>query len=279
MHEAHRKDGLALCELLCFLEKNWRGQTELSVAKLSSEFREKQSDFKGLSFETISSYAEHGAIIHYAVSEKTNVDIGDQSLYLLDSGGQYLQGTTDITRTFHLGTPTNEQKTHYTLVLKGHIGLRHTIFPKGTTGDQIDMIAHRALWQHGLDYGHGTGHGVGCYLCVHEGPQRISRAPNSIALEAGMIVSNEPGVYFPGKYGIRIENLVLIKEVFDGNYLAFEDLTKVPYARKLIDVSLLNHDEILAINNYHQEVFDLLHKDLPAEVAQWLRDATKPLPG
>lgn len=279
MHEAHRKDGLALCQLLCALEKNWQGETELSVSKMSVDFRAQQADFKGLSFETISSYADHGAIIHYAVSEKTNVNVGDQSLYLLDSGGQYLQGTTDITRTFHLGTPTNEQKKHYTLVLKGHIGLRNTIFPKGATGEQIDMIAHRALWQHGLDYGHGTGHGVGCHLCVHEGPQRISPAASGVALEAGMIVSNEPGLYFAGKYGIRIENLVLIKEVFDGNYLAFEDLTKVPYARKLIDIDLLNKDEIISINNYHQDVFDLLYKDLPVEAAEWLKDATKPLPG
>ena len=278
MHEAHRKDALALCQLLCSLEKNWRGETELSVSKMALDYRAQQPDFKGLSFETISSYADHGAIIHYAVSEKTNVDVGDQSLYLLDSGGQYLQGTTDITRTFHLGTPTEEQKKHYTLVLKGHLGLRHTVFPKGTTGEQIDMIAHRALWQHGLDYGHGTGHGVGCFLCVHEGPQRISRAASGVALEAGMVVSNEPGLYFAGKYGIRIENLLLIKEVFDGEYLAFEDLTKVPYAHQLIDTNLLSKDEILAINNYHQEVHDLLCKDLPNETAAWLKDATKPLP-
>ncbi|MCH9645005.1 MAG: aminopeptidase P family protein [Gammaproteobacteria bacterium] len=285
MIEAHRRDGLALCRLFDWLENNWQGQTELTVSAQTTNVREPDANFRGLSFRTISGYAEHGAIIHYGVTQETSIPIGNDSLLLIDSGGQYLNGTTDITRTVHLGTPTDKQKLHYTLVLKGHLALRHCIFPHGTTGEQLNTIAHQFLWQHGLDFGHGTGHGVGCYLCVHEGPQRISGAFTQVPIVPGMVVSNEPGVYLNGQYGIRIENLILTKEVVSaeksetghGPFYGFEDLTLVPYARNLIDKNLLTDTEIHQVNQYHEQVQQTLIKNLSGSALEWLKQATKPL--
>ena len=283
--EAHYRDGLALCKLFYWLEHNWQGHTELSLAEQVSACRNEDPEFRGPSFNTISSYAEHAAINHYAVNEKTNIPIGDKTLLLLDSGGQYFAGTTDVTRTIHLGTPTADEIHQYTLVLKGHLALRHTVFPHGICGEQLNAIAHLPLWSEGLDFGHGTGHGVGSYLCVHEGPQRISSAYTHVPIVPGMILSNEPGFYVEGSHGIRIENLILTVPKFDitesksghGPFYTFEDLTLFPYARKLIDKSLLSATEIKWVDDYHKLVYDKLHKDLPIEICQWLEKATQPL--
>jgi Xaa-Pro aminopeptidase len=282
---AHEKDAIALCKIFHWLENNWQGASEQSVSDKVLEYRMENPDCKGLSFTTISSYAKNSAINHYAVNAESNLQLSDDSLFLLDSGGQYFDGTTDVTRTVHFGTPTAAQKLHYTLVLKGHLALRHTVFTEGTCGEHLNAIAHAPLWKHGLDFGHGTGHGVGAFLCVHEGPQRISQGYSQTPLLPGMIVSNEPGVYFDNDYGIRIENLVLVVPKFSteesgtghGPFYGFEDLTLFPYARKLIDQSILSDDEIEQINHYHAEVYKKLHPNLSNELKDWLHEATKPL--
>ncbi|NCX94564.1 MAG: M24 family metallopeptidase, partial [Gammaproteobacteria bacterium] len=210
--EAHRRDGLALVKFFHWLEHHWKGQTELSIMEKLESFRAQNEDFQDLSFTTIAGYAAHGAIIHYRATQETNSAIADQNLLLVDSGGQYLQGTTDVTRTVHLGQPTPEHRRMYTLVLKGHLALRHAVFCAGTRGEHLDALARLPLFKAYCNYNHGTGHGVGSYLCVHEGPARISTAPTTIALQPGMILSNEPGVYIDGHFGIRLENLVLVVE-------------------------------------------------------------------
>ncbi len=285
MREAHRRDAISLCRFLHWLDSHWSEQTEYTAATKLSEFRKEDPHCVDLSFATISAYADHGAIIHYQPTLENAYQLSDQSLYLLDSGGQYYEGTTDVTRTLHFGTPTEQQKHDYTLVLKSQLALRHTLFPKGTCGEDLNAIAHRLLWQDGLDFGHGTGHGVGCHLCVHEGPQRISSAKTSIPLLPGMIVSNEPGVYFTNQYGIRIENVCLITQAKTqaesrtghGPFYQFEDLTMVPYERKLINKDELTHEELEQINQYHQHIFQLLNADLSEETRQWLATATLPL--
>ncbi|MDF1759274.1 MAG: aminopeptidase P family protein [Coxiellaceae bacterium] len=283
MREAHRVDGIALCRFMHWLENNWQqGVTELSCADKLAEFRAQGKNFKGLSFNTISGFADHGAIIHYAVSKETDQAVDDSNMYLLDSGGQYLDGTTDVTRTMHLGEPTLKQKQLYTAVLQGHIALSKLRFPQGTHGGQLDTLARQFIWQQQWDYAHGTGHGVGCYLCVHEGPQRVSRGgpATQVPLVDGMVISNEPGVYLPDEFGIRIENLCLIKECDQqadngfGPFLQLETLTLAPYVRKLIAVEQLSADEVQWLNAYHQRVYDTLSPDLgDAEVA-WLKQAT-----
>lgn len=283
--EAHRRDGLAVCKFLHWVENNWKKADELAAAAQLKAFREEDDHLQGLSFETITGFGEHGAIVHYRCDEASSCPLGDDNLYLVDSGGQYLEGTTDITRTMHLGKPTAEQKEHYTLVLKGHLALRHALFPAGTMGEQVDALARQFLWKEGMDYGHGTGHGVGAYLCVHEGPQRISGATTKVPLLPSMIVSNEPGVYFAGEYGIRIENLCAIEEKVSiaqsptghGPFLGLTDLTKVPYAQNLIDANLLTPDEIKQVNDYHHDVYETLSGDLPEDVRIWLEKATQPL--
>lgn len=283
MHEAHRRDGLAMVKFLHWLENTWpQGVTEISASDELEKIRRQDSECLDLSFATISGFAANGAIVHYRSTPATNRPIDDSNLYLIDSGGQYGCGTTDITRTIHLGKPTPEQIFHYTLVLKGHLALGHTRFPAGTCGEHLDALARHPLWQAGLNYGHGTGHGVGCYLCVHEGPQRISQAHSKIPLEPAMIVSNEPGVYFAEQYGIRIENLCLIIEALpeiagNGPFYTFEDLTKVPYARNLIDKNLLSTEEIAWVDHYHQQVYELLCDDLTPDQRTWLALATAPL--
>ena len=286
--EIHIVDAVMIVQFLHWLEKHWKeGITEISAAKKLESFRRSDSRCLDLSFPSISGFGPHGAIIHYSVTPDTDSTIDDSAPYLIDSGGQYLSGTTDITRTIHLGTPTEEQKRLYTLVLKGHLAIRHAIFPKGTCGEHINVLAHQFLWQEALDYGHGTGHGVGSYLCVHEGPHAITARYTTVPLQPGMIVSNEPGVYLTYKYGIRIENLCLVVEKFTvndsmtghGPFYGFEDLTLVPYCRKLINTELLSSKEIQQVNNYHHQVYQTLRNLLLSvnELNNWLVDATAPL--
>lgn len=276
MQLAHEKDAAAMIEFIQWLERNWPSQTEISASDKLAAVRKQDTDFRDLSFDTISAYASNGAIIHYRASDASAKKLDDKALYLLDSGAQYWQGTTDITRVFHFGEPLSMEKRHYTLVLKGHLALRHAIFPAGTFGENLDILARKPLWDAGLNYGHGTGHGVGCYLCVHEGPQVISPRGSGVPLLPGMIVSNEPGVYFPGQYGIRIENLVYVKvhsKTAMGEFYTFEDLTLVPHNRKLIDTDLLSAQEIEWINQYHTRVYRTLAKRVSAEAAAWLKAA------
>ena len=264
--EAHIQDGKALGQFLKWLEKQpLKGETtEISAAEKLYEFRKTGEHFKGLSFETISGFGSHGAIIHYRVTPESNVPLTREGIYLLDSGGQYLTGTTDVTRTVALGTPTVEQKDRYTRVLKGHIALATASFPVGTTGVQLDVLARQFLWEAGYDYDHGTGHGVGCYLNVHEGPQGISKRGTVVPLRPGMILSNEPGYYKEGEYGIRIENLVRVVELSDlKGFYGFETLTLVPLDKKLIDDSLLTEKERKWIQDYEEKISKIVssHND------------------
>lgn len=285
--EVHIIDGIAMVQFLHWIENHWReGITEISVAKKLEFFRRSDPRCMGLSFPSISGFGPHGAIVHYSPTADTNVVINDSAPYLIDSGGQYRGGTTDITRTIHLGTPTEEQKYLYTMVLKGHLAIRHIIFPKGTCGEHINVLAHQFLWRHALDYGHGTGHGVGSYLCVHEGPHVINSHHTAIPLQPGMIMSNEPGIYLTNKYGMRIENLCLVVEKFtvndsvtkDGPFYSFEDLTLVPYCLKLINPDLLTLEEIQHINSYHQQVYQTLRDLLSSNIIKdWLYKVTTPL--
>lgn len=286
MREAHRIDAIAVVKFLYWITHHWRdGVDEISAADQLEAFRREDARFKELSFSTICGFADHGAIVHYHATPETQHHITDQNMLLIDSGGQYFEGTTDITRTMHLGMPTAEQKKHYTLVLKGHLALRHLLFPNGVCGEHINAIARMSLWQEGLDFGHGVGHGVGCYLCVHEGPQRISYGATGVPLKPGMIVSNEPGLYVTGKHGIRIENLCEIIEKIPAKnsvsnndaFYGMSDLTMVPYARNLIDLNLLTSEEIKWIDEYHQVIYDLLQKELPLAVGEWLKKECLPL--
>jgi Xaa-Pro aminopeptidase len=286
MREAHRIDAIAVVRFLHWIENHWRdGIDEISAADQLEKIRREDKRCKDLSFSTICGFADHGAIVHYHAMPGSQHKITDQEMLLVDSGGQYFEGTTDITRTIHLGTPTAEQKKHYTLVLRGHLALRHTPFPNGACGEHINTIARMPLWVEGMDFGHGTGHGVGSYLCVHEGPQRIAYGPTGVPLKPGMIVSNEPGLYLTGKYGIRIENLCEIAQKISaddsltqhGPFYGLLDLTMVPYARKLIDTALLSPQEIEWIDRYHQHIFDLLSDDLSSDVRAWLKNETMPL--
>lgn len=275
-------DGVAMVEFIHWLENNVsKGDvTELSAAKQLKSFRAKQPHYVGESFSTISGYAEHGAIVHYSVDKESNALLKPEGLFLLDSGGQYLSGTTDITRTLPLGPVSEQAKKDYTLVLKGHIALAKAIFPYGSRGVHIDMLARKALWENGLNYGHGTGHGIGYYLNVHEGPQSIRPQDNGIQLEPGMITSNEPGVYREGEYGIRIENLILCKEKMKtefGVFLEFETLTLCPMDKELVDVSLLTQEEIEWFDNYHQKVYNALEPKVRPELKEWLKEKTAPL--
>ncbi len=254
MRNAHKRDAKAVIKFLNWLEEQ-ADVTEISASDKLQSFRAEQDLFQDLSFDTISGFGANGAIVHYRASEKTNKKIEQNGIYLLDSGGQYLDGTTDITRTISRGIPTTEQRDRFTRVLKGHIALACATFPAGTTGSQLDALARYALWQAGLDYDHGTGHGVGSYLSVHEGPQRISKMANNVALQPGMVISNEPGYYKAGEYGIRIENLVVVIERPDLSqngkiFYSFETLTRVPMDLKLVDYSLLNADEKQWLEDY-----------------------------
>lgn len=289
MRTAHERDAVALVRFFHWLESAFqserdKGLDEFSAAEQLEAFRSEGAHFQGLSFPTISGFAGNGAIVHYGVDSESAAKIDDRSLYLVDSGAQYLDGTTDVTRTLHLGTPTPEERRHYTLVLKGHLALRHARFPTGTTGGQLDVLARKALWDEGLDYGHGTGHGVGHYLNVHEGPHSISTRCTGVALMPGMVVSNEPGLYLRDRYGIRIENLVYVLAADDAEpsggpvFLRFDDLTLVPYARKLIASEELSADELVQVNAYQRRVYDALADHLESPVRAWLERETAALP-
>jgi len=271
--KAHLQDGVALCRFLAWLEAQpLEGETtELTAAQKLFEFRKEGQHFEDLSFETISGFGPHGAIIHYRVTPESDVPLSRKGLFLLDSGGQYLTGTTDVTRTIALGMPTAEQKDRYTRVLKGHIALAQAVFPEGTTGGQLDALARQFLWQVGCDYDHGTGHGVGSYLSVHEGPQNISKRANGVPLRLGMILSNEPGYYKEGAYGIRIENLVRVIDLpnLPGIY-GFETLTLVPLDHRLIEDSLLTESEKAWIKSYHEKIFNTLSPRLDPSTKLWL---------
>ncbi len=282
---AQRRDGAAVCRFLCWLEAEApRGAvTELDAAARLEAERAKDPLFRGPSFPTISGAGPNGAIVHYRVTPASNRHLEPGSLYLVDSGGQYLDATTDITRTVAVGdAPAPEMRRHSTLVLKGHIAIARAVFPAGTSGAQLDALARTALWRAGLDYDHGTGHGVGSYLCVHEGPQRIAKAGSGAALRPGMIVSNEPGYYKAGAYGIRIENLVAVvpaphPEGGERELLAFETLTRAPIDRRLIDPGLLDAEERAWLDAYHEAVRADLTPLLDPGTAAWLTEAAAPL--
>jgi len=273
---AHRRDGASLTRFLAWLaDATAKGVvTESSAAEALESMRLDNEHFRGLSFPTISGAGPNGAIVHYRVSPGTDRALEDGSLYLVDSGAQYLDGTTDVTRTVAIGIPTVDMARHFTLVLKGHIALATARFPAGTSGSQLDILARRALWAEGLDYEHGTGHGVGHFLGVHEGPQRISKAPNHVALEQGMVVSNEPGYYKAGAYGIRIENLVCVTA---GKFLSFETLTLAPIDRALIDTGRLEKSEKTWVDAYHARVRDEITPLVDETTAAWLKQVTAPL--
>ncbi len=275
---AHLRDAAALVKLLGWLERSVPagGVTEVAVAEKIASLRAGSGDlYREESFGAIVGYGEHGAIVHYEVTPETDVELRPEGLLLIDTGGQYLDGTTDVTRTVTLGTPSPEQRRDYTLVLKGHLALQAAVFPMGTTGMQLDVLARMPLWQSGLNYGHGTGHGVGQFLCCHEGPQSIRTNFNPTPLRAGMVTSNEPGLYLAGEYGIRIENLMLcVKSDLPGDFLAFEPLTLVPYDRRLIDSSMLTAAEVDRINAYHALVAERLLPLLSGDDASWLQRAT-----
>ncbi|MGS1016725.1 aminopeptidase P family protein [Allosphingosinicella humi] len=285
---AQARDGSAMVRFLHWLsvEAPKGGVDELTASDQLLAFRKACGDLRDLSFDTISGAGPNGAIVHYKASEETNRPLEMNSLYLIDSGGQYPDGTTDITRTVAIGTPTAEMRQRYTLVLKGHIAVSRARFPAGTRGAQLDTFARQYLWQAGLDYAHGTGHGVGSYLSVHEGPQRIAPAGSGQAggdepLRAGMILSNEPGYYKPGAYGIRIENLVLVVPVeipgAEKDVLGFEPLTWVPMDRSLIDLTLLTAEERAWVDDYHARVLEIIGPRVDGEALDWLRSACAPL--
>ena len=285
-HAAHLRDGVALTKFLAWLDQYYQHSQdeelgaldEISVAEKLEGFRREGDLYQGPSFATISGFGSNGAIVHYHATQESCKKIDRSSLLLVDSGGQYLDGTTDVTRTICVGEPSQDQKRHYTLVLKGHINLAKARFPEGTSGSQLDAIARFPLWQEGLDYDHGTGHGVGHFLSVHEGPQSISKSPNAVPLQSGMVVSNEPGYYKEGHYGIRIENLVEVVKVkgdFERKLLAFETLTLAPLDRKLIDEDMLVKEEWTWLNTYHQQVRESLLPYLDPDTAAWLIDATQ----
>lgn len=279
IHEAMKQDGIALVKFLQWLEEAVpKGkETELSIDEKLTEFRSKRPLYKGKSFDTIAGYKEHAAIVHYSATPESNAGLAPKGLLLLDSGAQYLNGTTDITRTIGLGELTEEEKVDYTLVLKGHIALAMAKFPFGTRGAQLDVLARAPLWGQGMNFLHGTGHGVGHFLCVHEGPQSIRMNDNPIILMPGMVTSNEPGVYKGGKHGIRIENLTLVckyKEGMFGEYLQFETITLCPICKKGIIKDMLSDEEIKWLNDYHQKVYETLSPELEENERSWLKEAT-----
>lgn len=279
---AHVRDGAAVTRFLHWVATRAQSGAvdEIAAAKRLEAFRAETGKLVDLSFDTISGAASNGAVVHYKVSTATNRQLTPNTLYLIDSGAQYTDGTTDITRTIAIGEPTAEMRDRFTRVLKGHIALATMRFPAGTTGHQLDMIARKPLWDAGLDYDHGTGHGVGSFLGVHEGPQRIAKAPNSQALKPGMILSNEPGYYKTGEFGIRIENLIVVTEPppikgGERSMMGFETITLAPIDLNLVDRSLLTDAERQWLNAYHARVRKTLSPLAPKEVAHWLEKATR----
>ena len=285
---AQARDGAALTRFLHWLsvEAPKGGVDELIAAAKLQAFREETGALRDLSFDTISGAGPNGAVVHYRVSEETNRPLEPNSLYLVDSGGQYQDGTTDVTRTVAIGTPTPEMRDRFTRVLKGHIALARAVFPQGTRGSQLDTLARQYLWAAGLDYAHGTGHGVGSFLAVHEGPQRIAPGGSGFAggdepLQAGMILSNEPGYYKTGEYGIRIENLVLVEPRdapgAEKKLLGFRTLTFAPLDRRLVDLDMLTSEERAWVDGYHAQVAAIVGPQLDGAAADWLKAETAPL--
>ena len=278
------KDGIAMVKFLCWLDK-WKEEsgkrneiTEISVDQKLTSLRAEQPLYRDISFDTIAGYQAHGAIVHYEATPETDISLKPEGFLLLDSGAQYLDGTTDITRTIALGPLTEEQKHIYTLVLKGHIQIELCKFPAGASGTQIDILARQALWREGLNYLHGTGHGVGTYLNVHEGPHQFRMEWKPAPLVAGMTITDEPGIYLEGKFGVRIENTLLItpyKETQFGQFLQFESLTLCPIDTTPIVRELLLDEEIAWLNQYHQHVLATLSPHLNDEEIEWLKDACK----
>jgi Xaa-Pro aminopeptidase len=280
---AHHRDGAAVSRFLGWLARESKGGSlrEIEASDRLQALRQQTGQLRDLSFDTISGAGPNGAIVHYRASEATERTLQPGSLYLVDSGGQYRDGTTDITRTVGIGTPSPEMRDRFTRVLKGHIALATARFPAGTTGSQLDALARYHLWQAGLDYDHGTGHGVGAYLSVHEGPHRISKMANNVALQPGMIVSNEPGYYKTDAYGIRIENLVAVREAViegaDRRYYEFETLTLAPIDLGCIEPGLLTEPERAWLNDYHRRVREAVGPDVDEATRVWLAEATRAL--
>lgn len=283
IRNAMEKDGAALVGAFMEIERRLKEGvtlTEIDVADILTEHRSKQDLYAGESFETIAGYGPHGAIVHYSATPESSSTIRPEGLLLIDSGAQYLDGTTDITRTIAVGTPTDEERHDFTLVMKGHIALATAIYPEGTRGDQLDALARQFLWKEGLSYLHGTGHGVGHFLNVHEGPQSIRLNDTLAPLTPGMLTSNEPGVYLADRYGIRCENLVLTipyEETEFGKFYAFETITLCPFDRSLFDTSIMSAEEIRWVDDYHRTVYDRLAPLMEADERQWLAAATAPL--
>ena len=279
-HRAMLRDGVAMVKFLKWLVPAVEagGQTEISIDKKLTGLRAEQALFRDISFDTIAGYNAHGAIVHYEATPETDAELKPEGLILIDSGAQYQDGTTDITRTIALGPVTEEMKHVYTLVLKGHIQLELAKFPDGATGTQIDALARECMWREGYNYLHGTGHGVGSYLNVHEGPHQIRMEWKPTPLRAGMTVTDEPGLYLSGRFGVRTENTLLIKEYQEtefGKFLQMESLTLCPIDTKPIDVSMLTPEELGWLNAYHQEVYEKLAPYLDEEEKMWLKNATK----
>ena len=277
---AMERDGVAMVKFLCWLEKAVKrgGESEVSIDRKLTALRAEQEGYRGLSFDTIAGYGAHGAIVHYEATEETDIPLRPEGLLLLDSGAQYLDGTTDITRTIALGPVSDRQRKVYTLVLKGHIRLQMLKFPDGACGSQLDAIARSPLWEEGLNFLHGTGHGVGSYLNVHEGPHQIRMEWKPAPLHAGMTVTDEPGIYIEGEFGVRVENTLLItpyRTTEFGSFLQFEPLTLCPIDTMPIIIELLSDEERAWLNGYHQTVFDRLSPHLEGEELEWLKKATR----
>lgn len=273
-------DGAAMVRMMMWLEQNVaNGITEMDVDRRLQQERAAYASNRGDSFHMIAGYKDHGAIVHYEATDESAYTLAPEGLLLIDTGGQYLEGTTDITRTISLGNPTAAEKHDYTLILKGHLALAHAVFPKGTMGVQLDVLARGPLWNEGMTYLHGTGHGVGHFLGCHEGPQSIRMEANPTPLELGMVTSNEPGIYKTGEYGIRTENLLLCVPACSneewGEFYKFESLTLFPYDTTLMDMDMLSREEVKQINDYHAMVCERLRPLLNADEAQWLEQKCK----
>lgn len=279
IRNAMKRDGVALVRFFMWLEKAVPGGnvTEIMIPEKLVEYRSQQKNFVGESFDTISGYGPNGAIVHYHVSNESSLSVKPEGLLLVDSGAQYFDGTTDITRTLAVGPLTDQMKKDYTMVLKGHINLATAIYPQGTRGSQLDILARKALWDEGLNYLHGTGHGIGHFLNVHEGPQNIRMNENPTTLQPGMVTSNEPGLYRAGQYGIRIENLIRTKHEMTtefGDFYSFETLTLCPIDTTPIVKEMLTEKEIIWLNEYHKFVYDRLSPLLTEDEKQWLKEKT-----
>ncbi len=278
-NNAMKRDGVALVRFLMWLETAVPkgGITEIMIPEKLLEYRSQQENYVGESFDTISGYGPNGAIVHYHVSEESSLEVKPEGLLLVDSGAQYFDGTTDITRTIALGSLSDQMKKDYTMVLKGHINLAMAIYPQGTRGSQLDILARKSLWDNGLNYLHGTGHGIGHFLNVHEGPQSIRMNENSTTLQVGMITSNEPGLYRAGKYGIRVENLILTQHQTTtefGDFYSFKTLTLCPIDKTPIVKDMLTVEEIKWLNEYHKLVYERLSPLLKEDEQRWLKDKT-----